>query len=190
LIDSPHYLPPSDEASNSSEGPQDDSIPASQTSPPRQSSPENLPRNLSSEPPSPFAFPFTMDSHNNRDAWQRVPIAQLKSVSARIDWVQDALKDLEKDWGRIGSWACRFEDEWLEHKDQPRETADMWLDSLGTLLYEGRSLISNLGIALEGELPASVTEGHALLRQAFKLHSLLSEGVIHLERNVHHCYGR
>jgi hypothetical protein len=118
-----------------------------------------------------------------------VPITQLQTAAARVAWVQQSLKDLEKGWGPIGDWSRRFEDEWLEYKEAPRKTAHLWLDSIGTAVYEGRALISSLEIALEGELPADVAEAHALFRQAFKISYSIVQSVVSIERHLHHCYG-
>jgi hypothetical protein len=86
--------------------------------------------------------------------------------------------------GPVEHWARDFSEQWRGLKDGDEPAVHGWLDGLKQRMKMGRSALSYLEQAMEGELPASVEDWRDLYAQSHQLACQLWTAILGLQYSI------
>jgi len=106
------------------------------------------------------------------------------SASRRIAVVRRWIVHAVYRHGPVEHWARDFSEQWRGLRDGDGRAVHGWLDGLKRRMKMGRSALSYLEQAMEGELPASVEDWRDLYAQSHQLACQLWTAILGLQYSI------
>lgn len=103
-------------------------------------------------------------------------------MTERLAKVREGVWEWTKEWGLVGNWALRFDDELAEARDARK--VDSWITDTWIMAATGQALLRKLKEVAEMEWAVGQNEVKDAWHQSFDLMGILQEGVMLLEARL------
>ena len=109
-------------------------------------------------------------------------VASTDSAQSRIAAVRQKVSNWNTDWGPIHQWPRYFENAYAVALEEG--STDSWADSMQLIVDEGRSLVRDMGEAIDGTLPSEDWLVRDMWRSGTEILRHLFEGISILETRL------
>jgi hypothetical protein len=106
----------------------------------------------------------------------------IDSAQGRIAAVRQKVSKWNIEWGPVHQWPRFFENTYADALEEGR--MDAWVDTIQLVVDEGRSLVREVGDAIDGTLPLEDWHVRDIWRSGMELIHHLFEGISTLETRL------